>query len=383
MDDEYWLRKSKEELGSIIDEYKNRAILAEEKNAALDIADLVKDKKIDVLEASVDSLKKELALAKKSSVAFMAAGDKAALEQSKVSDGTSFEIMSSAVDLLEALKLNSVDLPKMSEAVLGMSVGVPKSFGILTSLVESRDEASAEGLEGISGVLNNFGFRASGPGFDIPGSLATIQKTLSPDVVDSSPAPMPTKPHAGECNYKLAQGQTNTLTCTLGCTELVHTIPDNGSAPIPQSFAVPPPGFAPGASGLVLGEDQLMQPVYGTTPTKTGMSADVDFRGGLNRQMKQKVKHNKFKTKQKQHKSNDQLLYMDGLAYQKGPQQIQANGQQLQHQHHQQQHIQQPGPGNYLLHPSNFVNTPGSSIMPQSSLTLPGNVQYQGQQFHR
>ena len=244
----------------------------------------------------------------------------------------------------------------------------------------------AEGLEGISGVLNNFGFRASGPGFDIPGSLATIQKTLSPDVVDSSPAPMPTKPHAGECNYKLAQGQTNTLTCTLGCTELVHTIPDNGSAPIPQSFAVPPPGFAPGASGLVLGDGQLMQPVYGTTPTKTGMSADVDFRGGLNRQMKQKVKHNKFKTKQKQHASNDQLLYMGGLAYQKVPQQIQANGQQLQHQHHQHQHLQplQPsGPGNYLLHPSNFVNAPGSSIMPQSSLTLPGNVQYQGQQFHR
>ena len=58
VDDDYWLRKSKEELGSIIDEYKNRAILAEEKNAALDIADLAKDKRIDVLEASVDSLKK-------------------------------------------------------------------------------------------------------------------------------------------------------------------------------------------------------------------------------------------------------------------------------------------------------------------------------------
>ena len=58
MDDEYWLRKSKEELGSIIDEYKNSAILAEKKNAALDIADLAKDKRIDVLEASVDSLKK-------------------------------------------------------------------------------------------------------------------------------------------------------------------------------------------------------------------------------------------------------------------------------------------------------------------------------------
>ena len=32
-DEDYWLKKSKEELGSIIDEYKNRAILAEEKNA--------------------------------------------------------------------------------------------------------------------------------------------------------------------------------------------------------------------------------------------------------------------------------------------------------------------------------------------------------------
>ena len=185
-----------------------------------------------MLMASVDSLKKELALAKSSGVAFMTAGDRAALEKSKVTDGASFDIieglkpfftgelkslkgsMGYAVELLEEPKLNSVDLPKMKDAVLGLSVGVPKSFGILNSLVESKDEASTEGLESVSGTLEKFGFGASAPGFDVPGSLQSMQKSWSSDVRDSTPPSVPVKPHVGDCNYKLVQGQSNHSDCT-------------------------------------------------------------------------------------------------------------------------------------------------------------------------
>ena len=167
----------------------------------------------------------------------------------------------------------------------------------------------------------------------------------------------------------------------------VHTVPDSVSTPAQQNFAVPPPGFAPGASGLGLEDNQMMQPVYGATPTKTTMTAGFDLRGGLVRQLKQKQKHSKFKNKQRQLKSNDQLFYMDGNAYQKVPQQNQVTGQQQQHQfqHHQQQqfgHTQQPAQGNYLLHPANVGTVPGSSLMSHPSHFLPGSGQYQGQQLH-
>ena len=78
----------------MIDEYKNRCIMAEDKVGALDVIVFEKNRKIAALEATVVSLKDELASAKQSRVSFMAEGDKAALEVKKVGNGTALDIIS-------------------------------------------------------------------------------------------------------------------------------------------------------------------------------------------------------------------------------------------------------------------------------------------------
>ena len=136
VDDDYWLNKSKEELGSMIDEYKNRCIMAEDKvGALLDVIVFEKNRKIAALEATVVSLKDELASAKQSRVSFMAEGDKAALELKKVGNGTAQDIieglkpfisgemtalknsLGSAVGMLESLKLVCCQLPDVKKGV--------------------------------------------------------------------------------------------------------------------------------------------------------------------------------------------------------------------------------------------------------------------------
>ena len=397
IDDEYWLKKSKEELGSIIDEYKNRAILAEDKVAALDVALLKRDKKIDVLEATVVSLKGDLVSAKRAAVSFMASGDKAAVELQKVGEGTAHEIieglkpfisgelsslkssMTSVVDMLGSMKISFGDVPGIKDTVENLSNSVPKSFKVLTCFLEAKEEESSEGFETVAATLDKFGLGASASAFDVPGSLSSILTSMgSTSPVASTPPPPPLKPHGGACTFQMVQGQSNTLACTMGCVQPVHTVP--AQAPMVQNFAVPPPSFVSGAPGNVLGDSQFLQNVVATTPVAT----KGNLRGGLAKQMKQKIKYQQFKAKkQQQLQSDDHLVYVGGQAYQRVQQQHQVQGQQ--------QFVQlQQASGNYLLNPSSnaLVGPPSqSSHQPAdgaggSNQFYPGHLQGQGQQYH-
>ena len=361
MDDEYWLRKSKEELGSIIDEYKNRAILAEEKVAALDVALMERDKKIDVLVATVTSLKEDLASAKAAAVSYMAVGDKASVEKKKVGDGTAHDIieglkpfisdelsglkssMTSALEMLGVLKLACGDVPGVKIAVENLSLTVPKSFKVLTSLVETKEEESSEGFENVAATLEKFGLCASSPAFDVPASLSSIQRSInSTSPVSSSPLPPPLKPHDGACTYQMVQGQPRTLACTLGCAQPVHTA--STKAPVMQNFTVPPPRFVSGGPGPFLAESQYLQQVVDKTP----VTPKGNLRGDLKRQLKQKIKYQQFKAKKQHQGSEDQLVYVGGQAYQRVQQQHPVQGQQ------QFAQVQQVS-GNYLLNPASAV----------------------------
>ena len=139
----------------------------------------------------------------------------------------------------------------------------------------------------------------------------------------------------------MVQGQSNTLACTMGCPQPVRTVSDQG--PSVQNFALPSQGFVSGSHGPhVLENNQFLQKVDDTTPVKNTTSGNL--KGGLARQLKQKVKYQQFKgKKQQQQHSDNQLFYVGGQAYQRVQNQVQG-----------QQHFvqQQQGFGNYLLNPA-------------------------------
>ena len=286
--------------------------------------------------------------------------------------------------MLESLKLVCCQLPDVKKGVDSLVDGVPKSFGILTSMVEARDEASSEGFETAAMNMDKFGLGDSAPEFDIPGSLLLIQKALKTPSSSSLPPPQPSKPHEGACTYKQVQGQSNTLICTMGCTSPVSTIP-NQSPPAVQNFAVPPPRFVPYDTNQVLGDGRFLQQVYDTTPVKTiplqeGASDKVKV--GLSRQLKQKKKFQNYKARKQQQHEGDQYVYIGGQAYQ--PMQHQNQVQQGQSSGHQQH-----AAGSFLLHPGNATNA-GVGLLPQPSPSPTGGaggsqqyrqVQYQGSQY--
>ena len=56
----------------------------------------------------------------------------------------------STVDLLGPLKLSCSVLPEVKTSVLQLAADMPKSFGMLTSVMEARNEAVTEAIEDVA-----------------------------------------------------------------------------------------------------------------------------------------------------------------------------------------------------------------------------------------
>ena len=75
----------------------------------------------------------------------------AAIDQKKGVDGLAVEIIDalktsfqSSVDLLGPLKLSCTGIPDVKTSVLQIAADLPKSFGMLTCVIEARDEACTD-----------------------------------------------------------------------------------------------------------------------------------------------------------------------------------------------------------------------------------------------
>ena len=75
-----WDKLAKEELGRIIDEYKDKAIKAEDYSATLEQALAARDNRVPELENTVTALNDDLEAARKAKAGFMAHGDMKTLE---------------------------------------------------------------------------------------------------------------------------------------------------------------------------------------------------------------------------------------------------------------------------------------------------------------
>ena len=96
-DDEYseenLVNKSMNDLVALVLKFRKEMVKAEDKIAHMEILIAQKDKNYSELETKLAVVRQDLIVSKNAEVKYMAAGDKAALEKKKVTEGTAAEII--------------------------------------------------------------------------------------------------------------------------------------------------------------------------------------------------------------------------------------------------------------------------------------------------
>ena len=168
--------------------------------------------------------------------------------------------LASSASMLDALKVSCDDIPLVKDSVLKLVTDTPRSFDMLTSVVEANGEASEEALDAVKSALDNCGITAQAVAVDLPRSLAFVEeavKGLSPPV-----EPQPPVVHEGPCAYQVVDGQPGSLACTLGCANMLH-FANTTMAQEDSSFA------QSSQQQSVLMSNQFQYPPPNYTPVKT------------------------------------------------------------------------------------------------------------------
>ena len=283
-DDEYseenLVNKSMNDLVALVLKFRREMVKAEDKIAHMEILIAQKDKNYSELAV----VRQDLIVSKNAEVKYMAAGDKAALERKKVTEGTAAEIIEGLKQFLsnklsplqtilasvESIKTTSSVLPNINTEVINMSTNV------LPNLNNSMDGVT-DSLGEVYSSLSKFGVDKSENGVNIPNILSSIESILKSTLNEHSEvAPSPIQ-HEGPCSYHELKDQPNILKCSLGCNATFQAAqPSSQVASL--DFSVPPPLNQP-YNPSVLG----------------GKSAYDPLKGGLSQNFKPQ---NKYKSRQ-------------------------------------------------------------------------------------
>ena len=189
------------DLKSKIEEYKGRLAAAEEKFATQCAVTARKDTEIEKLKSLLDQTKSELVIARSAQTSFMAENDKNALENKKLTDGTTMDIINglrpflkqeltcfvSALDptssKITALKDTCDNLSKSVDSLLDI---VPNSFELVDSQLVAMMDTTSDSLESVSEKIEK-----------LHDSLPTSSSSSPPPPVEKKPA------HPGPCNYQV------------------------------------------------------------------------------------------------------------------------------------------------------------------------------------
>ena len=247
----------RDDLVKLVDNFKIRAVLAEEKAVALETEvgskDLIisnKDLTISSLEDTLKVMQIELQAAQKSQAGFMAAGDMKALE-AEVVKKTSNSILTSLRPMiaseLEPLKLSLESttsslkdiksacsgIPTLQDSVVQLTSATDGNAKNLMSHIDTSEDATMEVLTTIQNSLISTPRRA-------------VTGTVSTSTVQAQPLP-PTPPgHEGTCYYQAVPGVPGLLRCILGCNSTTSAAalaakPSYTAAFPPNLFQTPPP----------------------------------------------------------------------------------------------------------------------------------------------
>ena len=232
-----------------------------------------KNDKLEENEKEIAELKIQLESAMAGNTGFMAAADKAAIENKALSNDLAAEVVKGLkpfinsqlniftsalkpfIDLPGPLRQSCTKVANIETSVQMLSSNLKNHTESSSAINDANHEAAMECIGEVKDALAGAGISAEVPGTDIPKTLVSMDAALreSKGPVQGSGTPVPTK-HEGECTYKSTAGHPSTLSCTQGCGSQIHMKNDSSSIPIKNpgtfvqaqnsgSFQSPPPGY--------------------------------------------------------------------------------------------------------------------------------------------
>ena len=231
---------SKDKLKELVADLKDLVVTANEQINVLTREAVVKDEALAEAEAKITELNAQIKEVKTDTVGFMAAADKAAIDN-KILVG---DIASEVVKNLKPLLTNQVKthespsvagLPEQVDNVLkridiidkniaNAGKEVKKHADSLQAIIETELESTNNTVEAIMKTFAGVGISAESEGFDIVGSLSSLSNAVLnggfPQQQQPATAPVksPAPPkHAGPCTWQSAKKNKNILICNLGC----------------------------------------------------------------------------------------------------------------------------------------------------------------------
>ena len=248
-----------DKLKNKLEEYKGRLAAAEEQFAAQSVVIARKDTELANLQNTLDQTKSDLAVARSAQASFMAESDKTAIENKKLTDGTTMDIVNGLKPFLKqefASFVSALDptsstvsalkdtCDNVSKSVASLVDTVPKSFNIIDSQLVAMMETTSDGLESVANKLEKLDDSFPSTSSPSPPSPTAVDKPV----------------HPGPCNYQMDDNLPGTLTCTLGCGGSLRVAGSGTIAPTSGvDFSVPPPSN-PSVSSF--------QPITSSTPIK-------------------------------------------------------------------------------------------------------------------
>ena len=241
----------REELVKMVEEFKIRAVLAEEKCLALETEAVQKDSKIDNLETDavqkdskigkleekLKAIKIELDSSKKAQAGFMAMSDMKAMET---------EIMKkSSTSLLDSLKpmlVSELHPLKQSLDTLVLSLTeIKTSCSDIPSLHNSLAQLASASEGNAMNVMSHIETSETAT-MEV---LMSIKDTMGSSSPKKAVPPSTTPVHEGLCSYQLVPGVPGALRCTLGCSSTLNSPSSFSVAFPPNQFLTPPPFTSP------------------------------------------------------------------------------------------------------------------------------------------
>ena len=231
---------SKDKLKELVADLKDLMVTANEQINVLTREAVVKDEALAEAEAKITELNAHIKEVKTDTVGFMAAADKAAIDNKILVSDIASEVVKNLKPLLTSqVKTNE------SPSVAGLTdqVGnvlkqidvininienagkeVKKHADSLKAIIENEFESTNNNVEGIMKTFAGVGISAESEGFDIVGSLSSLNNAVLTGEFPQrqQPATAPVKPpappkHTGPCTWQSAKKNKNILICTLGC----------------------------------------------------------------------------------------------------------------------------------------------------------------------